>query len=155
MILIDGRHKVSHLKGRYKTNTRHKIVSVSSDAQTSRALSSSAACLLLDFLFSLFFLLLHVHRNILPTTKCHLCQTATNSVCRGQSESKKTAICRVDLSLRSVVASGNKRLVQVLVHIRSVCAGNYKPQTRSCWSAAAEKSSVLSCFRAKCKTRCE
>lgn len=140
VILIDRSHKVSHLKVQYKTNTIHII--------TSSCLSASGV-----FIFS--HLLLHVHSTIMPTTKCKLCQLVKNSVVVAISESSKTASCGVGLPLRSVVASGYKHLVQVLVHIWCVCADNYKPQIRSCWSAAAEKSSVLSWFKAKCKTRCE
>lgn len=78
-----------------------------------------------------------------------------NNVVVAISESQEAVFCDVLLPLSSVVASGNMHLVQVPVHIWSFCANNYKPQMRSCWSAAAEKTSVFSWFKAKCRTLCE
>lgn len=122
------------------------------DAQTCRALSSS--CLLLAF-FSLHSLLHSPCNDIMPTTKSKLGQIVKNNVVLAINGSWVTVGCSVVLPLVSAVASGNLHLLQVLVHVRSVWSDNYKPQTRSCWSAAAEKISVFSWFKAKCRTRCE
>lgn len=149
--LISRRHKMS------PSNVGHLTIHSSSlsvyfiDAQTCRALSSSCSCL---FLHSL----LHIHCNniiIMPTTKSKLGQLVKDYVVLAVSGSQVTGGCSVVLPLVPAVASGNVHLLRGLVHVRSVWPDRYKPQVRSCWSAAAEKISVFSWFKAKCRTRCE